>query len=46
VTFDGQPMMTTILNRDAMPIGSQYQGPVIIDELSATTVVPPGWATC
>lgn len=43
VIFDGESLMTTILNRDAMPIGVHYAGPVIIDELSATTVVPPGY---
>ena len=43
VVFDGQSLMTTILNRDAMPIGAQYQGPLIIDESSATTVIPPGY---
>ncbi len=36
--------MTTILNRDAMPIGAQYEGPLIIDESSATTVIPPGYS--
>ena len=41
--FDGQTLMTTILNRDAMPIGAQYEGPLIIDESSATTVIPPGY---
>lgn len=44
VVFDGQPSMTTILNRDALPIGAQYEGPLIIDETSATTVVPPGYS--
>lgn len=44
VVFDGQPIMTTILNRDAIPIGAQYEGPLIIDESSATTVVPPGYS--
>ncbi|MBI1257431.1 MAG: hydantoinase/oxoprolinase family protein [Chloroflexi bacterium] len=43
VIFDGQTLMTTILNRDAMPIGAQYQGPLIIDESSATTIIPPGY---
>jgi N-methylhydantoinase A len=41
VYIDGVRMPTTILNRDAMPIGTQYEGPLIIDEQSATTVVPP-----
>lgn len=44
VILDGQSLMTTILNRDAMPIGAQYQGPLIIDESSATTVIPPGYS--
>jgi len=43
VILDGQALMTTILNRDAMPIGAQYEGPLIIDESSATTVIPPGY---
>ncbi len=44
VILDGQSLMTTILNRDAMPIGAQYEGPLIIDESSATTVIPPGYS--
>lgn len=43
VVFDGETLMTTILNRDAMPIGAQYEGPLIIDESSATTVIPKGY---
>jgi N-methylhydantoinase A len=45
VYFDGQPMQTTILKRDAMSIGAVYLGPLIIDEDSATTVVPAGYTT-
>jgi N-methylhydantoinase A len=45
VVFDGEHLATTILNRDAMPIGEQYQGPHIVEEDSATTVVPPGYTT-
>ncbi|MFN8565011.1 MAG: hypothetical protein U0703_26065 [Anaerolineae bacterium] len=44
VIFDGQSFMTTILDRDAIPTGAQYEGPLIIDESSATTVVPPGYS--
>jgi N-methylhydantoinase A len=44
VILDGQSLMTTILSRDAMPIGAQYEGPLIIDESSATTVIPPGYS--
>jgi N-methylhydantoinase A len=43
VYFDGLKMTTTILNRDAMPIDTHYQGPLVIDEDSATTVVPQGY---
>jgi N-methylhydantoinase A len=43
VYFDGVQMQTTILKRDAMPIDTRYEGPLIIDEQSATTVVPPGY---
>ncbi len=43
VVFDGQELETAILDRDAMPIGAEYDGPLIIEELSATTVVPPGY---
>jgi N-methylhydantoinase A len=43
VYYDGELMSTTILNRDAMPVGAQYEGPLIIDEQSATTVVPQGY---
>ncbi|MFQ3566968.1 MAG: hydantoinase/oxoprolinase family protein [Aggregatilineales bacterium] len=45
VYFDGQSLQTTILKRDAMPIGAVYHGPLIIDEDSATTVVPTGYTT-
>ncbi|PJF40515.1 MAG: hydantoinase/oxoprolinase family protein [Chloroflexi bacterium] len=45
VIFDGKRLETVILNRDAMPIGEQYHGPHIVEEDSATTVVPPGYTT-
>jgi N-methylhydantoinase A len=28
--------------RDRLPHGSRYEGPVVIEEQSSTTVVPPG----
>jgi N-methylhydantoinase A len=34
---------TVIYDRDRMPAGSSFQGPVIIDQMDTTTVVPPDW---
>ncbi|MEM7800983.1 MAG: hydantoinase/oxoprolinase family protein [Chloroflexota bacterium] len=42
--FDGQPQHTPILNRELMPAGSAFLGPLVIEEQSATTVVPPGYS--
>lgn len=44
VIFDGETHKTSIVNRTAMPIGKVYDGPLIIDEDSATTVVPPRYS--
>ncbi|HSM57140.1 MAG TPA: hydantoinase/oxoprolinase family protein [Candidatus Sulfomarinibacteraceae bacterium] len=41
--FDGQAHETPILWRDALEPGSRVQSPVIIEEKSATTVIPPGY---
>ena len=41
VYFSGRPYHTPVLRRDWIPIGENYSGPVIIEEDSATTVVPP-----
>jgi N-methylhydantoinase A len=39
--FDGTPQETPVLWRNYIPHGAQYEGPLIIEEESATTVVPP-----
>ncbi|MEO1574895.1 MAG: hydantoinase/oxoprolinase family protein, partial [Pseudomonadota bacterium] len=41
--FGGATHETPVLARDRMPGGERYAGPAIIEEQSATTVVPPGW---
>ena len=33
---------TPVFNRDDLPPGFEIDGPVIIDQLDSTTVVPPG----
>jgi len=43
VIFDGTRHSTPILARDKFCADFSVLGPVIIEEQSATTVVPPGW---
>ncbi|MEO0561998.1 MAG: hydantoinase/oxoprolinase family protein [Chloroflexota bacterium] len=43
IIFDGESIDTQVLDRDAIPVGSVYKGPLVIDENSATTVIPPGY---
>ncbi len=45
VVFGGEPHATPVLLRDRMPPGTVEAGPVVVEEASATTVVPPGYAT-
>ena len=41
--FDGHISPTPVLWRDHLPERFQASGPVIVEERSATTVIPPGW---
>lgn len=43
VVFEGEPLETPILARPWMPVRQKYRGPLIVEEQSATTVVPPGY---
>jgi N-methylhydantoinase A len=43
VRFEGRFVDTPVYRRDDVPVGSHLQGPVIFEELGATTVVQPGW---
>ncbi len=43
VIFQGRPHETLILKRQWMPVDQVYRGPLVIEEDSATTVVPPGY---
>jgi N-methylhydantoinase A len=42
VVFDGEEHTTMVLQRVAMEQKHAYEGPLVIEEDSATTVVPPG----
>ena len=41
--FQGERYRTPILARYRLSASDQWDGPVIVEEQSATTVVPPGW---
>lgn len=43
VIFHAQAVPTTFYRRDRLPIGITLAGPHVIEEETATTVVPPGW---
>jgi N-methylhydantoinase A len=42
VMFANQRIETPVLDRDSLLPGNSFQGPAIVHEYSATTVVPPG----
>ena len=43
VFFAGRPRRTPILDRNGLGLGEVVDGPAIIEESTATTLVPPGW---
>lgn len=43
VVFSGEKMETRFLDRTGLKLGEKLSGPVVITELSCTTVVPPRW---
>jgi N-methylhydantoinase A len=44
--FRGTAMETPVLRRDRLPNGFETFGPAIIEEQSATTIIPDGWVLC
>jgi N-methylhydantoinase A len=42
VWFEGSGLDTPVYRRDDLPCGFSFQGPAILEQLDATTVVPPG----
>jgi N-methylhydantoinase A len=45
VVFSGTPHETPVFKRELLPAGWSQEGPTVIEELSSTTVVPPGYST-
>ena len=43
VVFAGKTLTTPIVARDSLSTDYEGTGPLVIEEQSATTVVPPGW---
>jgi N-methylhydantoinase A len=43
VRFDGAAHDCPIWERERLPSDAELQGPAIVEEFGATTVVPPGW---
>jgi N-methylhydantoinase A len=41
--FGGESMRTPVYARDHLPAGVPVTGPAIVEEMGATTVVPPEW---
>jgi N-methylhydantoinase A len=41
-TFEGAAADTAVLHRDRLRPGAEFAGPLVIEEESSTTVVPPG----
>ncbi|HKG27151.1 MAG TPA: hydantoinase/oxoprolinase family protein [Thermomicrobiales bacterium] len=44
VTFRGESQPCTFLWRNSLPAGFRAQGLAIVEEATATTLVPPGWS--
>jgi N-methylhydantoinase A len=43
VIFGGRTHDTAIVERSALAAGGSIAGPAIVEEPTATTIVPPGW---
>lgn len=44
VTLGGRAGTARFLAREALPAGMALRGPAVVEEASATTLVPPGWS--
>jgi N-methylhydantoinase A len=43
VWFNGAPSATSIIDRNSIQEGQSVSGPAIIEEVTSTTLLPPGW---
>jgi len=45
VFFSGEEHSTPVYNRDLLPRSEKINGPAIVEEMGAVTVVPTGWTS-
>ena len=43
VVFRGEPVSAAIYDRERLLPGNRFSGPAVVEQMDATTVVPPGW---
>jgi N-methylhydantoinase A len=43
VHFGGAPLRVPVYERQRLPGGVAVDGPAVVEEMGATTVIPPGW---
>jgi N-methylhydantoinase A len=43
VSFDGAAARVPVYERGRLPVGVAVTGPAVVEEMGATTIVPPGW---
>ena len=43
IALDGTPVPATLYERARLGIGAELDGPAIVEQFDATTVIPPGW---
>jgi N-methylhydantoinase A len=43
-SFNGTMIDATLYERDRLDIGVNLEGPAIVEQFDATTVIPPGWS--
>ena len=46
IWFGNGPIKAKLYDREALKPGSYFQGPGLVFQMDATTVVPPGWSGC
>ncbi len=44
VWFDAGPEQTAIFDRESLAPGDRFDGPALVTQMDATTLVPPGWS--
>ena len=43
VSFDGAASSVPVYDRGRLPAGVAVTGPAVVEEMGATTIIPPGW---